>query len=387
MTEKKEQLTFMEAASTVAGYGIGAGIMAVPYLAVRSGVLPLLGIMVVAYLISILFHLMLVDMTMRDGGKTQLMEILAKYLFVGKIGKIFTWVFFVLIVFAFFGTLITYLVGGGEVLNSTFNLPLALGFFVTYLLAAVVVFFGLKAVGVVEKFSIIGIAVVVVTLLALSLFRPFSLTMFVPGAGVREALALYGMVMFSFYSMFSIPQAVKGLSDRPRLAPWAVVTGIGITFFTVLLISLAAMGVSKIVTSNAIVGWAEAIGPWAKYLGSIFIILAFLTSFWSISLALADVLRERLKINDKIAWLLATLPCLLISFFKLGNFIEYLRFTGGVIGILLVVVMIPGYLSVKKKGVVKTPAWSLGFFGKSAFLWVVLAGFLLMAVGSAIPIK
>ncbi len=57
MTEKKEQLTFMEAASTVAGYGIGAGIMAVPYLAIRSGVLPLLGIMVVAYLISILFHL------------------------------------------------------------------------------------------------------------------------------------------------------------------------------------------------------------------------------------------------------------------------------------------------------------------------------------------
>jgi amino acid permease len=387
MAEQKERLTFLEAASTVAGYGIGAGIMAVPYLAVRSGVLPLLGIMVIAYLISILFHLMLVDMTMRDGGRTQLMEILARYLFVGKVGKVFTWVFFVLIVFAFFGTLITYLVGGGEVLNSTFDLPLLLGFFITYVLAAVVVFFGLKAVGIVEKFSIAGIAAVVITLLVVSVFRPFHLAAVAPGAGVREALALYGMVMFSFYSMFSIPQAVKGLSDRPRLAPWAVVTGIGITFCTVLLISLAAMGVSKAVTSNAIVGWSEAIGPWAKYLGSIFIILAFLTSFWSISLALADVLRERLKLNDKLAWLLATLPCLLISFFKLGNFIEYLRFTGGVIGILLVVIMIPGYLSVKKKGIVKRPAWSLGFFGKGVFLWIVLIGFLMMAVGSAIPIK
>jgi amino acid permease len=141
------------------------------------------------------------------------------------------------------------------------------------------------------------------------------------------------------------------------------------------------------VTSNAIVGWAEAIGPWAKYLGSIFIILAFLTSVWSISLALADVLRERLKINDKIAWLLATLPCLLISFFKLGNFIEYLRLTGGVIGILLVIVMVPAYMSVKKKGEVKNPVWSLGFFGKNIFLWIVVIGFLLMAVGSAIPMK
>jgi amino acid permease len=361
--------------------------MAVPYLAVRSGVGPLVGIMVVAYLISILFHLMLVDMTLRDGGKTQLLEILAKDLFVGRMGKAFTWVFFVLIVFGFFGTLITYLVGGGEVLNSTFDLPLLLGILVTYLLAAVVVFFGLKAVGIMEKFSIIGIAVVVITLLVLSVFRPFHLEMFVPGAGVREALALYGMVMFSFYSMFSVPQAVKGLSAKPKLAPWAVVTGIGITFVTFLLISLAAMGVSRLVTSNAIVGWAEAIGPWAKYLGSIFIILAFLTSFWSISLALADVLRERLGLNEKVCWLLATLPCLLISSFKLQNFIEYLRLTGGVIGILLVVIMIPAYLSVKKKETVTKPAWSLGFFGKGAFLWVVLIGFLLMAVGSAVPIE
>ncbi len=387
MTQRNDQLTFLEAASTVAGYGIGAGIMAVPYLAVRSGVGPLAGIMVVAYFISILFHLMLVDMMLRDGGRTQLLEILAKDLFVGRIGKAFTWVFFVLIVFAFFGTLITYLVGGGEVLNSTFDLPLLLGLSVTYLLAAVVVFFGLKAVGVMEKFSVIGIAVVVITLLVLSFFRPFHLEVFVPGAGVRDALALYGMVMFSFYSMFSVPQAVKGLSARPRLAPWAVVTGIGITFVTVLLISLAAMGVSKIVTSNAIVGWAEAIGPSAKYLGSIFIILAFLTSFWSISLALADVLRERLGLNDKVCWLLATLPCLVISFFKLQNFIEYLRLTSGVIGILLVVVMIPAYLSVKKKETTTKPAWSLGFFGKGVFLWVVLIGFLLMAVGSAVPLR
>ena len=387
MTGEKDRLTFMEAASTVAGYGIGAGIMAVPYLAVRSGVGPLLGIMVVAYLISILFHLMLVDMVMRDGGKTQLMEILAKYLFVGRVGKVFTWIFFVLIVFAFFGTLITYLVGGGEVLNSTFNLPLLLGFFITYLLAAVVVFFGLKAVGVVEKFSIIGIAAVVSTLLIVSLFKPFHLEMIVKTGGIKEALALYGMIMFSFYSMFSVPQAVKGLSWKPGLAPWAVVTGIGITFVTVLLITLAAMGVSETITSNAIVGWAKAIGPWAKYLGSIFIVLAFLTSFWSISLALADVLRERLGWNEKVCWLLATLPCLLISFFKLQNFLEYLRLTGGVIGILLVVIMIPAYLSVKRKGAVKKPVWSLGFFGRGAFLWIVLIGFLLMAVGSAVPIK
>ena len=73
--------------------------------------------------------------------------------------------------------------------------------------------------------------------------------------------------------------------------------------------------------------------------------------------------------------------------FKLQKLIEYLRLTGGVIGILLVVIMIPAYLSVKKKGAVKKPAWSLGFFGKGVFLWVVLIGFLLMAVGSAVPIK
>jgi amino acid permease len=142
-----------------------------------------------------------------------------------------------------------------------------------------------------------------------------------------------------------------------------------------------------VVTKIAIQGWSQAIGLWAKYLGTIFVLLAFLTSFWSISLALADVLHERLRWNDKVCWLLATLPCLLVSFFKLQNFLEYLRLTGGVIGILLVVIMVPAYISVKKKGDVKEPAWSLGYFGGGVFLWIVVIGFLLMAVGSAVPIK
>ena len=92
MAEKK-RLTFFEAASTVAGYGIGSGIMAVPYLASFSGFIPFLGLLIVGYFISVLLHLMIVEMMLRDEESSQIIKILRKYLFRGSGGIFFTWLF------------------------------------------------------------------------------------------------------------------------------------------------------------------------------------------------------------------------------------------------------------------------------------------------------
>ena len=42
-------------------------------------------------------------------------------------------------------------------------------------------------------------------------------------------------------------------------------------------------------------------------IGSLLIVFALVTSYWSVSLALADILRERTGISARVAWLLATL--------------------------------------------------------------------------------
>ena len=45
-------------------------------------------------------------------------------------------------------------------------------------------------------------------------------------------------------------------------------------------------------------GIAEAVGAWAGTVGSLFILAAFITSYWSVSLALADILREEKELFD-----------------------------------------------------------------------------------------
>ena len=43
-----------------------------------------------------------------------------------------------------------------------------------------------------------------------------------------------------------------------------------------------------------------------------------LTTYWSISLALSDIVEEQLKLSRRICWVIATLPSLLMTFAGLG---------------------------------------------------------------------
>ena len=56
------------------------------------------------------------------------------------------------------------------------------------------------------------------------------------------------------------------------------------------------------------IGWSKGIGSWAEMVGSLFTILAMLTTYWSISLALADIVEEQLKLSRRLCWVIATLP-------------------------------------------------------------------------------
>jgi amino acid permease len=386
MAEHKKELTFFEAAATVAGYGIGGGIMAVPYLASISGIVPLVLLLVIGYFLSLLLHLMIAEMMMRDNELTQLVEVLGKYLFRGTLGVFFTWLFFVLIVIAFFGTLTAYIVGGGEILLEFFPLPPWACELIVYAVAAGVVFFGLKAVGISEKYAVIVIALVVVILAIASMMRPMHFDVTDVG-GLNEGLALYGMIMFSYMSFFSVPQAVEGLRSRPKRVPLAVACGMGINFIFILIVALMAIGASGEVTKLAIIGWGASLGEWARILGSVFILLAMLTSFWSISLALAVILQERLRWNYKLSWLVATLPCLVVALMGLTDFLGFMRLAAGGIAVLVALLMVPGYLSTKKHGTVKKPAWELGVYGSWVFLALIIIGYVLIVVGSFVPIE
>ena len=387
MSASARKLTLFEAACVVAGLGFGGGIMAVPFLASLNGIVPLLAIIIIAFLLSVLLHLMVVEVVLRGDTSQQLVEIFGKYLFFkGRWGSVLTWTIFALIVVTFYALLAGYIVGCGELLRNFTTLPLPAGMFISYVVAAGVVFFGLKAIGLSEKYAIISIGVVLLILCLWSFSRPFNHIPMFAGTS-KTMLALYGMLMFCFTGIFSVPQAAEGLAWNKRKVAGAVVLGIGINFVFVLVITCMVLLVSRPVTEVAIIGWSSAIGSWALALGSTFAFLALLTSYWSVSYALAIVMVERLKWGYRTAWLIATLPTFLMAIGTSAGFLDYMRYAGGAMAVLMAILIPPALGVCRKRAEGGQPPFSLGFLGGLFFRYFIIAAYLLMAVGSALPLK
>jgi len=388
MNGHARRLSLFEAAAVVAGLGFGGGVMAVPYLASLNGIMELIVTAVVAYAFSLLLHLMVVEVVLREDKPQQLVELFGKYVFKQTWwGKALTWIIFALVLLTFYALLAGYIVGCAELLRNLFpSLPLWVGEVITYVVAAGIVFAGLKAVGVSEKWSIISIGVVLLVLSAISFGHPFN-TLPLWSGDIMKMLALYGMVMFCLTCLFSVPQAAEGLSWNKKLVPRAVVLGLTINLVFTLVISIMASLVSKPVTEVAIIGWGNAVGTWALILGSIFAFLGLLTSYWSIGYALAVVIVERLKWSYRLSWLVATVPSFLMAILGLAGFLEYMRYAGGAMAVLMALLIPPALLISRKENANIMPEFSMGKWGNIFICVIVFIAYILMAVGSLVSVK
>lgn len=378
---QKRQLTILEASSIVMGSGVGGGIMAVPFLASRSGITPFILILIAAYAFNLLIHLMLVEVMLRDGGDNQIVELIRRYVFHGRIGLIVLQILFGFLLLSFLANLSAYLQGSGEILSNLTGLPAPVTRILLYLFSAAIVFFGLKNVGVFEKYALFGIVIIVIIIISGTVTIPFHIKLTFFG-DAKSSLALYGMVMYSLYSFFSVPQAVKGLSPDRRGAIKAVIIGTSLNCLLIFFFTLTAMAVSNPVTEIAIIGIGLVAGNFVRMAGSIFIILAMLTSFWSISLALTDIIGERTNAGPRLSWLLATLPPLLLTFTDWFTFTEFLKIAAGIVALILVFVTVPLYLQSQKTDPVKNPEWSLGRWGHPPILTILVLMAILMGLGS-----
>ena len=85
----KKNLTTWEAACIITGYGVGGGVMSMPYLAEKSGFLVSLLILLIAFAASYILHLMIADLTLKSSDGGQIISCLSCFLFRGKWKKYF----------------------------------------------------------------------------------------------------------------------------------------------------------------------------------------------------------------------------------------------------------------------------------------------------------
>ena len=378
---KKKQLTIVESACIITGYGIGGGVMAMPYLAQRNGCLMSLLILAAAFLASFILHVMIAELAVKSGGGSQIIEVFSRYLFQGKYKKVLTLAFFVIMALVLFTNLAAYISGAAEIISELLGISLWLSRLLFYAAAASVVLFGLKAVGVSEKLAV-GVIFLLVGLLACFSMLHIQNPLPVNAGSITEGLAYFGMGMFAFSAFFSVPQAVSGLGGDGKKVRKAVFLGLLNNFILITVITVCALLSSAQVTEVAMIGWSKGIGSWAEMVGSLFTILAMLTTYWSISLALADIVEEQLKLSRRLCWVIATLPSLALTFAGLGGFMEFMRLAGGLIAILIALLVVPAFRKASRE-----PGDSL--LGRWSGGWMqilIIIAYVLMAVGNVVKI-
>ncbi len=374
-------LTPLRATFVMVGAGVGAGIMAVPYLAQRVGLPAMLLILVVAWAAATFIHLMLIEILLRTGEPLQVIELMRLWVLDGGRRRWLLWLAFALLTLAFVAALAAYIAAQSEIVSAATGLPEALCHLLVYAASAGVVLFGLRAVGVFESLGSMALIGCVVVLLAGSLGARFELPITVQGTP-GDALALFAMIMYGTYAFFSVPQVVKGLAPDGRRAARSVVAGLVINGLLIAVVAIIALAVSDEVSEVAIIGIADALGPWAGGIGS--------------SLRrgrLADDLlgrvagpgghHRRAAATGPAGELAARDTALAAAPLRRRDALPRAAAAGrGITALVIALVTVPMYVNARRRGPVTAPDWALGRWGGRPMLGLALLATVLMAVGS-----
>ena len=381
--KSESRLTFMESTSIIVGHGVGAGILAVPYLASRAPWWDFLWILAVAYVVNLLLHLMIAELSLNNNG-AQFVKCFENELFTGRFKKIATWIVFGFLAFSVLCNVASFITGSAAVFTSWFNLPSWAGMLIYYVIAGLVVFFGMKIVGICEKFSVFAMIIVIGILFVATVT---SQTSALPSTFIAStnAMALYSTVAFSLSAVMSVPQVVKGVAGDRKKIIGAIAAGTGINAFLIIIVTfMTLLGAGQSITKNgALVDLSAALGGWVSIVGYVFSLLALSTSFWANTLNMRDIIAEQTKWNLKICWLLATLPCLILALCGMTSFVGFARLAG-IIQVLTGIGIIIAYSRSRKR---TGQSAICGKFGKLPFQILVILGSIMATVGSVIAVK
>ena len=381
MVTTKKQLTTWEAACIITGYGIGAGVLSMPYMAARNGLILSTLILILSLLASYVLHLMIAEIALKEGNGGQIISCLNRFLFRGKTKQVLTVIFFVLMAVILVTNLAAYISGAEEIIVGLLPIPSIAAKLLFYVVAASVVLFGLKAVGVSEKIAVTVIFALIAALAAASLLNIRN-SLSLSAGSLNDALAYYGLAMFAMSAFFSVPQAVEGVDGDTKKIRKAVFLGLLNNFILIIVISVCSLLSSTEITELAMVGWSAGIGLWAQLIGGLFTVLAMLTTYWSLSLALGGIVDDMLHTGTKISWLLATLPSLILVLFNVAGFLGLMRTAGGLIAIIIAVMVVPAYHNARRD----VPENNLLRRSGLPLEIMIVIAYILMAVGSVVPV-
>ena len=381
--KSEAKLTTFEAISMIVGNSIGTGIIAVPYLATKNSMLDVIWMVAIAYIVNVILHLIIAELSYNNGG-VQLVKSFEGELFHGVMKKIFSWVVFVVYGLAIMTGVSGNINGGAQIFTNWFGIPLWSAQVIYYIIAGIVVFMGMKAVGIAQKYAVVLLMGIVAVMTVGTFLHPVN-TLYTAPFHWNNLLALYSMVVFATSANQAVIQVVKGLDGNPGKIRSCIFIGFGLSSIFVLIVTMTVLLGTKgeITKELAYMQLGESIGSWAVVLAGIFSLFALLTTFWSNTLALRDVVHEQIGTGNRISCLIATIPCILFAVFGVNSFIILTRIMSGVVVLVSVMLVLTYGKSRRKAGA--SPI--CGVIGTVPFQVLMVISTIISAVGSLIPLS
>lgn len=337
---------FWEAVATLMGTTIGAGVLGMPYVISRAGLLIGLLEIVLLGLAIMLTNLLLGEVVLRTKGDHQLTGYAETYL--GKNGKR---VMALTMIFGIYGALTAYLIGVGSELTKLFpitnNFVYSLAYF---FVVALLIYSGLRAIEESELFLGIITIIIILVISALAIFSPsFSIKPSLSISISKNIIYPYGVIFFAYLGAVAIPEMKEELRKQKRYLKKAIILGGFTVMLVYLLFSTAIIGICKEVTPIA-PDCLKVLGFRMELFGVLFGIFAMSTSFLALGLALKEMYQYDYKLRKETAWMLTCLVPLALFLLRIGSFIQILSIAGALVGGTEGILIVLMFRNAKKKG-------------------------------------
>lgn len=380
---KVTKLTMYEAMAIIVGANIGSGILGLAYSTRLAGWPILLLWLIVAGLFTTFSMLYVAESALRTKKPLQLPGLAEKY--VGKAGSVLV---FISVCANSIGCMIAYTSGSGNILCTLLGLPNWAGSLLFTVPCVLVVWFGLKATGLWEKFMSTGMVVLLAVIIIASFLSGKADVSRAMYANWKYAVPLLSSAIFCYIAQYAVPELARGMRHTPKKLPVAIILGMFITGVLLAVVPLAVLsltGADK-VTQVATLAWGEALGTWALYTANIFALCAMMTSYWAVGGSMLTNIVDMFKLKDEkdtktrlIVIACTVLPPFILAYAGLVSFVDAIGWAGTFGGVIMSIVPVLMVNNARKKGDIE-PEWKCGWYAHPAVQGAIIVIFGLAAI-------
>ena len=380
---KVTKLTLYEAVAIIVGANVGSGILGLAYSSRLAGWPILVLWLTVAGLFTTFSMLYVAESALRTKKPLQLPGLAEKY--VGKVGSV---LIFISVCANSIGCMVAYTTGSGNILCTLLGLPNWAGSLLFTVPCVLVVWFGLKATGLWEKFMSTGMVVLLGIIVIASFLSGKADVSRAVYANWTYAVPLLSSAIFCYIAQYAVPELARGMRHTPKKLPVAIILGMFITGVLLAVVPLAVLSLTgaEEVTQVATLAWGQALGTWALYTANIFALCAMMTSYWAVGGSMLTNIVDMFKLKDEkdtktrlIAIACTVLPPFILAYAGLVSFVDAIGWAGTFGGVIMSIVPVLMLNNARKKGDIE-PEWKCGWYAHPAVQGMIIVIFSLAAI-------